>query len=432
MVPPFPRRRGRRVLPLVAALLLAACTSTSLPSPSPEPATASPSRPTDEPTSVPGSSTPGPGGSVDPVYAAIAAQIEQIRGLHHTADVTPVVIDKATLRQNLEADFDESNQPGAVEASERLLKALGLLPPDLKLREEVINLQAGQVVGYYSPKRDELFVVSTAGGIGPTQRATYAHEYTHQLQDQNFGLDKMDFDSTDQSDRSLARLALVEGDAVTAQTRWMQANLTAEDLGQIFADASDPAVLQALQGAPAILRETAFFPYQEGAILVSTLMVRSGYKGVDDAFASPPDSTEQILHPEKYLQREPPTAVTVPADLPSKLGAGWSSGGTDTLGELQLRIWLNEGGVSSSAASRAAAGWGGDRVMLLDGPNGATAVALITEWDTPADATEFATAAKTALGGLKLTGLVSQAAGPTQVRVAIGSSAADLLAALGG
>jgi len=413
-------------------LLLAACTSTGLPSPSTEASIASPSVPTAEPTSAPSASTSGPLGSVDPVYAAIAAQVEQIRGLHHTTDVTPVVIDKATLRQNLEADFDESNQPGAVEASERLLKALGLLPADVKLRDEVINLQAGQVVGYYSPKRDELFVVSTTGGIGPTQRATYAHEYTHQLQDQNFGLDKMDFDSTDQSDRSLARLALVEGDAVTAQTRWMQANLTAEDLGQIFADASDPAVLQALQGAPAILRETAFFPYQEGAILVSALMVRSGYKGVDDAFASPPDSTEQILHPEKYLQRDPPIAVTVVADLPSRLATGWSNGGTDTLGELQLRIWLSEGGVSTSAASRAAAGWGGDRVMLLDGPGGATAVALVTEWDTAADANEFATAAKTAMVGLKLTGLVSQSGGLTRVLVAVGSSSAPVMAALGG
>jgi hypothetical protein len=161
-------------------------------------------------------------------------------------------------------------------------------------------------------------------------------------------------------------------------------------------------------------------------------MVRGGYKGVDEAFGSPPDSTEQILHPEKYLDRETPIAVTVPADLPSKLGAGWSNGGSDTLGELQLRIWLTQGGVSTAAASRAAAGWGGDRVMLLDGLGGAAAVALITEWDTPADANEFAAAAKTALVGLKLTGLVSQAAGPTQVRVAIGSSASDVLAALGG
>ena len=429
MVPSFARQRGGRLLPLVAAaLLLAACTSTGLPSPSPS-ATPTPTR---QPTTTPTPSPPAPRGSVDPVYAAIAAQVEQIRGLHPTADVTPVVIDKATLRQNLVADFDQSNSPAAVEASERILKTLGLLPPEQSLRDEVIDLQAGQVVGYYSPKRDELFVLGTAGGIGPTQRATYAHEYTHQLQDQNFGLDKLGFDATDQGDRSLARLALVEGDAVTAQTRWMQANLTAEDLGQIFADATDPAVLEALQGAPAILRETAFFPYQEGAILVSTLMVRSGYKGVDAAFAAPPDSTEQILHPEKYLQRDPPIAVAVPADLPTRLGAGWSTGGADTLGELQLRIWLSEGGISTTAASRAAAGWGGDRLMLLDGPGGATAIALITEWDSPADANEFATAAKTALQGLKLTGLVSQAGGATQVRVAIGSSAADVLAALGG
>jgi hypothetical protein len=432
MASAFASRRGGRSLPLAAAsVLLAACTSTGLPSPPPVPPPAPTVQPTLAPTSAASSST-GPQGSVDPVYAAIAAQVEQIRGLHHTADVTPVAIDKETLRKNLEADFDESNQPGAVEASERLLKALGLIPAGQSLRSAVIDLQAGQVIGYYSPKRDELFVVSTAGGIGPTQRATYAHEYTHQLQDQNFGLEKLGFDSADQSDRSLARLALVEGDAVTAQTRWMQANLSAEDLGQMFADASDPAVVKALQDAPPILRDTAFFPYQEGAILVTTLMVRSGYKGVDEAFASPPDSTEQVLHPEKYLQRDPPIVITVPADLATKVGAGWSNGGTDTLGELQLRIWLTEGGVSRAAASRAAAGWGGDRVMLLDGPGGTTALAVITEWDTPADANEFAAAAKTALGGLKLSGLVSQAGGATQVRLAIGSSAADVLAGLGG
>ena len=427
MVPLAPRRFGGRVFTVLASSLLAACTSTALPSPSP---TIGPTATL--PTPTPATSTPGPGGSVDPVYAAIAAQVEQIRGLRPTADVTPVVIDSAALRQNLEADFDESNPPEAVKASERILRALGLLRPEQSLRDEVLDLQAGQVVGYYSPERDELFVVSNASGIGPTQRATYAHEYTHQLQDQNFGLDKLGFDATDQGDRSLARLALVEGDAVTTQTRWMQANLTAQDLGQIFADASDPAVLEALQRAPAILRDTAFFPYQEGAILVSSLMVRSGYKGVDDAYAAPPDSTEQIMHPEKYLDPDPPIAIEVPADLPSKLGAGWSNGGTDTLGELQLRIWLTEGGVASTIASRAGAGWGGDRLMLLDGPAGATAIALITEWDSPVDANEFAAAATTALGGLKLSGLVSQAGGATQVRVAIGGSATEVLAGLGG
>jgi hypothetical protein len=428
MVPPAPRRFGGRIATLVAVSLLVACNSTALPSPSP---TIS-STPTHVPTPVPATSTPGPLGSVDPVYGAIAAQVEQIRGLHATADITPVVIDQATLRKNLEADFDEANPAEAVEAGERILKALGLLDREQSLREQILDLQGGQVIGYYSPERDELFVVSSAGGVGPTQRTTYAHEFTHQLQDQNFGLDKLGFDTLDQGDRSLARLALVEGDAVTAQTRWMQGNLTADELGQIVADASDPAVLEALQRAPAILRGTAFFPYQEGSIFVSTLMVRNGYQGVNAAYATPPDSTEQVLHPEKYLDRDPPIAVEVLADVPSKLGAGWSNGGVDTLGELQLRIWLSEGGVPSTVASRAAAGWGGDRLMLLDGPAGETAIAMIAEWDSAADADEFAAAAKTALAGLNLTGLVSQAGGATQVRVALGASAAEVLAALGG
>ncbi|HYN69729.1 MAG TPA: hypothetical protein VEX41_05935, partial [Candidatus Eisenbacteria bacterium] len=97
MVPQHAHRVGARILPLLAALLLlAACNPTGLPSPSPT----SSATPTQRATPAPSESTPGPGGSVDPVYGAIAAQVEQIRGLHPTADIAPVVIDQATLRRN--------------------------------------------------------------------------------------------------------------------------------------------------------------------------------------------------------------------------------------------------------------------------------------------------------------------------------------------
>ena len=81
------------------------------------------------------------------------------------------------------------------------------------------------------------------------------------------------------------------------------------------------------------------------------------------------------------------------------VGPGWTEAGEDTLGELILRIWLNEGGVSAAGAAAATAGWGGDRVALLRGPaRGALSVVLHTEWDTAADADEFAAAATTAAG----------------------------------
>ncbi len=86
------------------------------------------------------------------------------------------------------------------------------------------------------------------------------------------------------------------------------------------------------------------------------------------------------------------------------MGAGWSVGMEDTLGEFQLKLWLAnaaDGAATSQAdATKAAAGWGGDRVALLDGPGGATAIVISSEWDSASDAAEFATQAKLVVASL--------------------------------
>ncbi len=306
-----------RVAALAAAVLLAACsTAPSTPPQSnigsvpPEPtATAVPSATAADPTAV---------------YALVATQVEAIRGLQPTTAVAPVLIDQATLTKNLTADFDRTNPPAAVAINERELIGLGLLPAGSSLRALVLDLQSGQVAGYYSPEEKQLFVVSRAGGIGPTQRLTYAHEFTHQLQDQHFDLNKLGLDATDQGDRSLARLALVEGDAVSAQTTWMTTELTADELGQVVKDSLDPAGLAALSRAPKILQETAFFPYNAGAAFVAGLISSGSYAAVNTAFANPPASTEQVIHPEKYATHEAPVEVKPASDLAKNLGSGWS------------------------------------------------------------------------------------------------------------
>ena len=336
----------------------------------------------------------GPESSTDPaaIYAAIAAQVEQIRDLRPKADVTPALLDADQLRANLTADFDRNNPPALVAVTQGLYIELGLLPQGGSLRTAYLDLEAGQVAGYYSADDKRLFVVSRSGGVGPTQRVTYAHEFTHQLQDQNFDLSKLGLDATDQGDRSLGRLALVEGDAVTTQTTWMTSNLNSTDLAQLLSDASDPAALAALQAAPAILRTTVLFPYTSGATFVQKLMAAGGLQAVDAAFADPPDSTAQVLHPELYASRTKPIAINLPATLAASLGSGWRLLGEDTLGELQIRGWLTADGVDGATAATAAAGWAGDRVAILAGPSGQLALAMVIRWSTSTDVTEFATA----------------------------------------
>lgn len=399
--------------------------------------TVTPTTPPTQPTASV-APTPNPVQATDPprppaeVYAEIRDQVVAIRGLKPTASVDPVTIDETQLRVNLEAEFDASQTPAELKEAEELLITLGLLPKGASVRALTLDFQSGQVAGYYSPEKNELFVVNRTGSIGPADESTYAHEFTHQLQDQHVDLEALGIDVKDQSDRSLARLALVEGDATSVQTTWMTANLDSKELGQVLAAALDPAALAALQRAPRYLRETSLFPYQDGLGFVTRLLANGGYAAVDAAFADPPDSTEQVLHPDKYLVREAPIVVTLPKVLFDAVGPGWNEAVQDTLGELLLRIWLNEGGVSSAQARTATAGWGGDRLALFRGPGGALSVAMHSEWDTAVDADEFALAATSALAKISPTGRIAHPPGSKTVLFAIGDAAPMLISALGG
>jgi hypothetical protein len=176
---------------------------------------------------------------------------------------------------------------------------------------------------------------------------------------------------------------------------------------------------------PAVLRESLLFPYTSGLTFVQGLQAAGGWQAVNDAFGKPPSSTEQVIHPDKYASAEEPVKVDLPKDLAKRLGTGWKTGVEDTLGEFQLKVWLANasGGTGAPTADAAVAGWGGDRVALLDGPDGATAVVISTTWDTAQDADEFASAARGAVGGLAGFGDVLAPVDGKTVTVVIGPTA---------
>ena len=424
-MPQHPSSRSRLALAIGLAFVVGACGANT---PTVAPTTLAPTPVAT--IAAPPSPTPTPKSAAEQ-YADIRAQVEQIRGLQPTGAVDPVTIDATKLRANLGAEFDASNTAADIKNAEDELITLGLLPKGSSLKALTLDLEAGQVAGYYSPDKKQLFVVSRSGGLGGAELVTYAHEFTHQLQDQRLGLQSLGIDVHDQGDRSLARLSLVEGDAVSVQSTWMTDNLSPQQLGQVMSAAMDPAALKALTDAPRYLRETALFPYNDGFAFVSRLLSQGGYAAVDAAFKDPPESTEQILHSDKYLHREAPLPVKLPAKLASMLGARWSVAAEDTLGEEILQIWLEQV-LSTPGAATAATGWGGDRLAVLRGPGGEVNIGLITKWDSIGDTTEFAEAAQTTLTGLGLAGEVRLAANDaTTVIVAIGGHAEQVGAALG-
>ncbi len=405
---------------LAASLLVTACGSAAT-SPAPAP-TATPAPTPTQPASAAPSAPASPAASVDAgaIYDLVEQQVIAIRGLKPTKPVARQFIDEAELRTLITTEFDQQTPPAYLAAQERLYKALALIPANSSLRTLSLDLLSGGVAAFYRDDESKLYVVSKSGGAGPNERFYFSHEFDHALQDQNSTIFKDQRGILDQGDRLIARQSVYEGDATLLMTQWAAANLTQADLLELLSASADPAAQAAMAKAPAILRDTLTFPYTTGLTYVSNIQSKGGWDAVNALFKDMPASTEQILHPEKAT--EAPVAVTLPADLATSLGKGWSVPLQDTFGELQTAIWLRESGVKN--ADGAAAGWGGDRLAVIEGPDGAWAIVMKTVWDTPADATEFETAATAALDKSPGVAQVLPGVGGTTRWVLIASDAA--------
>jgi hypothetical protein len=442
---PLPQRRrshGLALLLVVVALVAAGCGSsnpssaagpaspssasapttaaTAAPSPTKAAVTCDPNDTATAPPSSPDASDPNAA-----TYAEIEAQVSQLRGLTATKPIGRSTFDQAGLCAFIRTAFRRDNPEAVVSGTEKLLKGLLLLPQDDSLESLYLDMLSSQVIGLYDDKTRTMYVVTETGQIGPTEEITYAHEYTHALQDQAFDLSRIQGTATDQGDRALARTTLIEGDATLLMSLWAQQNLTPAQLLSV-AGAADPASAAALERIPPILKETLLFPYMSGLQLTLSAFQQGGYAGVDALFANPPDSTEQILHADKLASREAPVKVSFPGDLATRLGSGWSVALQDTLGELQLGLLLQQtGGLDEAAANTAAAGWGGDRVAVVEGPNGAEGIVLDTVWDTDADATEFSTALANVMTKLQAAGRSASVLMPATNRVVLVTADSD-------
>ncbi|MBN2471583.1 MAG: hypothetical protein JXN59_12745, partial [Anaerolineae bacterium] len=295
----------------------------------------------------------------------------------------------------LENMLDEDYPPERARDDALFYAAFDFMPPETDLRQVQLDVLAEQIGGFYDPEIEAMFVISAQAELSAMNQILYAHEFTHALQDQYFDLETLVDEELEVAhpDAALAALALVEGDAML-MTEGYQTWLMDSNPGAVFGMLGDALVMQtqALMGAPAILRTELMFPYSEGRAFAYAIFAESGsWEGVNAAYANPPQTTEQVLHPEAYFSAEAPVEVVLPA-LDALLAEGWRLVWDRTLGELYLREHLRQT-LTRDVADAAAEGWGGDRYHLYAAPDGSASVLVWrTTWDTPADAAEFAAA----------------------------------------
>jgi hypothetical protein len=215
-----------------------------------------------------------------------------------------------------------------------------------------------------------------------------AHELTHALQDQHFNLRRFEKWPKGDSDAELAAHALIEGDATLAMTLYM-AKYPLVALAFIRSLGSLDAATEQFKQAPRALRESLMFPYEDGSAWATQLYRRGGWKMVSDAFTKLPQSSEQILHADKYFAYEAPLKVSVP-ELKSVLGPNWKRIDSDVNGEWGFYLILDEFINDAEQSKRASAGWAGDRYVVYEGnrPDQVFLVEL-SAWDTENDAKEF-------------------------------------------
>ncbi len=323
------------------------------------------------------------------VIDLIGATVAERRGLALLDEVPVYLLRRADIPAYLEADEQVTAHEDAFDAGadddvdQRIFALLGLIGDNVSLDDLFEDFFVGLGLGFYDFDLQGFVIISANDHVAGGDVATITHEFVHVLQDQHFAISDYFEAHRDNQDRILAARFVVEGDAVNAEHLF-------RDLERDLASRLEPRRDRApglSASVPPLLEAIFTAPYITGARVIARVLEAEGLAGVDALLTEFPPSTEQLLHPDKLAAGEPPLAVDDP-DVSGLLGSAWEPVGSDTLGEFVLRTMLGPA-TGTDLATRAAAGWGGDRLTAYRGPADLSMLVWELRWDTATDAKEM-------------------------------------------
>ena len=330
---------------------------------------------------------------IDAVTRNVAEKLVRLRGLPFLRPVAKGVRTKPQLREYILDLLHKEMPDEKLDAVTKTLVKFGLMGPETDLKKLIVDLHVEQIAGFYDWRTANLYVMlDTPPSM---QEMILAHEMTHALQDQHFDLGRLPLDEKHNDDLLLATQALVEGEAMGTMIDYVlepygQNVLGSPDIMQLIEQFSPIGGGEVFLRAPRFFRETLLFPYTRGMAFVRTVREKGGYDLLNGVYKRPPTSTEQILHPEKYLaEPDPPCRFSLP-ELSGILGPKWHRMDRNVLGEFGVRLVLRERLLATDGLMRAVEGWDGDLFGLYEREDdGRLLLAWITTWDSAPDAREF-------------------------------------------
>lgn len=273
---------------------------------------------------------------------SILKELSDVTGFRIRKHLPFELITRDQVNKYIKEQIKESVKPDEIHAEEVTLKKFGFAPPNFDLKKTTIDLLTEQAAAFYDYRRKKLFISDWAAVN--MRDIALIHELGHALADQNFPIKRFLDKVQDDSEASLARQAVVEG-----QANWLMLEVSARRAGQTMAD---PATAQRLlksdmdstdgdypvfNNAPLYLRRTLTFPYSEGEKFQQAVFLHDGTEAFSRVFLRPPVSSAQIMHPERYFQGVALVNPNLPK--PAKHTKPFVTG---ALGELETRILLEQ------------------------------------------------------------------------------------------
>ena len=332
--------------------------------------------------------------------ATIFQRASAIRGLEQLRPIVPEFVPRQRLNELAVQESLASRDQ--VLKDQALFEVLGLIPQGLDLYQLEVDILAESSesgagrAALFDSETGTFYVASDLDDPTPFQEVEVVAEYSRALLHQHYGIAERLSSLEGEKPKTLETLVL--GDATLTGLQYLSTHITPQRL----ADLPPQAPMPVLDAAPEFLKQRGF-SIQTGVNFISSLS-RSGQRSeLRLVYSNPPESTEQLLHTEKYLAGEAPVEVSL-SDLSSVLGSGWTEIYRGVMGEAFVTGFLAV--LQEASAISAAEGWGGDRFSLLQGPEGTRALVARFAWDSAEDAGEFYSALESRPPGSSHVGLV--------------------------
>lgn len=318
-------------------------------------------------------------------------ELSRISGMKARKPLAAQSITREQVNEFLKKRIKEVAKPEEIRAEEAVLKKFGLAPPDFDLAKSTVALLTEQAAAFYDYDSKKLYL--TDWTPSEMRDAALVHEIAHALADQNYNLGRFVKGAQHSDDASLARLAVVEG-----QATWLMSEYLAGKMGQSLKES--PGLVQTMaratergagefpefDKAPLYFRETLVFPYTKGMLFQNAVVEKSGQEAFGEVFRRPPVSTQEILHPEVYLAGRKPTSPPLPRYKP---GRGYKTLIGGSIGELDHAVLLRQY-TTEEDAQRAAPAWRGGAYALLENRREHRSVLLYaSEWESEEAARDF-------------------------------------------